>query len=62
MPDYSKGKIYCIKSNQTDMIYIGSSVQILDDRFTQHKSTFKKWKNGNTDYPLKKILIILQNI
>ncbi len=38
MPDYSLGKIYCIRSYQTDKIYIGSTCQeYLSSRFQQHK-------------------------
>jgi hypothetical protein len=41
MPDYSKGKIYCIKSSQTEEVYYGSTCQELNDRFYGHKSDFK---------------------
>ena len=38
MPDYSLGKIYCIRSYQTDKIYIGSTCQkYLSTRFQYHK-------------------------
>lgn len=37
MPDYSKGKIYCIRSYQTDTIYIGSTTQALSRRMTEHR-------------------------
>lgn len=38
MPDYSLGKIYCIRSHQTDKIYIGSTCQdYLSRRFQEHK-------------------------
>jgi hypothetical protein len=39
---YNEGKIYKIVSNQTDMIYIGSTIQTLEDRFSQHKCDYKK--------------------
>ena len=29
MPDYSKGKIYCLRSFQTDDVYIGSTAKPL---------------------------------
>ena len=31
------GRIYCIKSNFTDEIYIGSTIRTLKRRFQQHK-------------------------
>jgi hypothetical protein len=44
MPKYHNGKIYCIKSNQTNMIYIGSTTTTLSKRFYNHK-----WKFLNND-------------
>tara|TARA_R110000868_G_scaffold158747_1_gene387118 strand:- start:223 stop:750 length:528 start_codon:yes stop_codon:yes gene_type:complete len=35
--DYKNGQIYCIRSYQTDHIYIGSTAQPLHKRFYQHK-------------------------
>ncbi len=35
--------IYCLKSSQTNDIYIGSSVSSLKKRFVQHKSSYKKY-------------------
>jgi hypothetical protein len=32
------GRIYSIKSNYTDLIYIGSTTRWLKDRFYQHKN------------------------
>jgi hypothetical protein len=34
---YANGKIYCLRSHQTDDIYIGSSTQLLYKRLYQHK-------------------------
>ena len=39
------GIIYCLKSNKTDKIYIGSTTQKLNDRFTNHKSDYKNKKD-----------------
>ena len=36
MPDYSKGKIYKIINTQNEIIYIGSTIQQLCDRFSHH--------------------------
>ena len=35
--DYTNGKIYVMRSNKTDKIYIGSTTQPLFKRFFQHK-------------------------
>jgi hypothetical protein len=40
------GKIYAIKSNQTELIYIGSTIQELDIRFDLHKRDYKRYING----------------
>lgn len=36
--NYQEGKIYAIKSNLTEKIYIGSTCRTLDKRFTEHKN------------------------
>lgn len=41
MPDYKNGKIYCIRSPNTDKVYVGSTTQSLSQRFFKHKSAFK---------------------
>jgi len=50
MPDYSKGKIYCIRSFKTDDVYIGSTTQTLAQRLGKHRSHYKQYLNGNGDY------------
>jgi hypothetical protein len=51
MPDFSKGKIYCIRSHQTDKVYVGSTVQKhLCMRMAGHKRDFKYYKNGKHSY------------
>ena len=45
MPDYSKSKIYVIRNNLNDLVYVGSTVQSLANRFAKHKSD---WKIGKT--------------
>ena len=37
MPDYSKSKIYTIRFNNSNEIYIGSTIQSLSQRFAGHK-------------------------
>ena len=44
--DYANGKIYTIRSYQTDDIYIGSTTQTLTKRLSSHKMKFKNWENG----------------
>ena len=57
MPDYQNGKIYTIRSHQTDDIYIGSTIQPLSVRFGGHKRAYKSYKDGKYQYvPSFKIL------
>jgi hypothetical protein len=47
MPDYSKGKIYTLRSYQRpDLIYVGSTTQSLGMRISKHRSDYKVYKNG----------------
>lgn len=48
MPDYKKGKIYAIRSHQTNDIYIGSTCQSLCYRMSGHRVAYKRFLNGNT--------------
>jgi len=41
MSNYNNGKIYAIRSHQTENIYIGSTIQPLSKRLIQHKSSLK---------------------
>ena len=50
MPDYSKGKIYSIRSHLTDDVYIGSTIETLSNRLSQHKKYYQKWLNKKTNY------------
>jgi len=50
MPDYKKGKIYCLRSHQTDKIYIGSTVEKLSLRKAKHKNKLKDFSNGKYHY------------
>ena len=50
MPDYSKGKIYCIRSFKTDDVYIGSTIQTLAERLGKHRRQYKCYLNGNKLY------------
>jgi len=49
--NYKNGKIYAIRSNQTDDVYIGSTCTPLHKRLYGHRSQYKRWKNGtNKNY------------
>jgi len=48
MNKYNESKIYKITSEHTDKIYIGSTTRNLNDRITNHKCYYNKWKDNNT--------------
>lgn len=51
--DYSNGKIYCIRNNIDEQIYIGSTCQSLSKRMAYHRQDAKKTNRQNTlIYPL----------
>jgi hypothetical protein len=45
MPDYKLGKIYAIRSHQTEQMYIGSTCETLCRRLIKHKSYIKQKRN-----------------
>ena len=44
--DYKNGKIYTIRSHQTDKFYIGSTTTPLSKRLSGHKSHFRAYLDG----------------
>ena len=46
MTDYQNGKIYVIKSNETENVYIGSTCSTLKQRFCSHKADYKRKLKG----------------
>ena len=48
MPNYKKGKIYSIRSYQTDDIYIGSTTRPLSERMADHRRKYKYFLQGKT--------------
>ena len=53
MPDYSREKIYTIRSRTDDnLIYVGSTIQALSTRFAGHKAKSIK----NPDYKIYKTI------
>lgn len=48
--NYNNSKIYSIRSNQTDKIYIGSTTQSLSKRFSKHNCDYKSYLLGKYHY------------
>jgi len=48
MPDYKKGKIYCIINEDLKNVYYGSTTQTLTKRFNQHKINSISCKRPST--------------
>lgn len=46
MPNYQNGKIYILRSHQTDDVYIGSTTQTLAQRKGQHINNYKRYTNS----------------
>jgi len=53
MPDYSKGKVYVLRSHSTDKVYIGSTIETLSSRMSKHRYGFKH-NNGVTSSEILK--------
>ncbi len=47
---YHNGKIYTLRSHQTDMFYIGSTTDALHKRLYGHKQDYNRWKKYNIRY------------
>jgi hypothetical protein len=47
---YRNGKIYTIRSYQTDRFYIGSTCNSLSKRLHGHRGNYNKYKNGKQNY------------
>jgi hypothetical protein len=54
MPDYQNGKIYSIRSHQTDKFYIGSTCSPLYKRLYQHRNYYNKKKIIVSSYEIIK--------
>jgi hypothetical protein len=48
--NYQNGKIYTIRSFQTDDVYYGSTTQPLSKRLSKHKGDYKQWQNNKHHY------------
>jgi hypothetical protein len=63
MPDYTKSKIYSIRSRTGDEIYIGSTTVGIAKRFSKHKSAYNYWfKDNSVKYYSSFILFQKYNI
>lgn len=48
MPDYSKSRIYAIRSHACADVYIGSTTQALSCRMREHRADYRQFlKNGS---------------
>ena len=50
MPNYLNGKLYTIRSHQTDKVYVGSTTQTLSVRMAGHRKDFKRYNKGLYSY------------
>jgi hypothetical protein len=48
--NYQNGKIYTIRSFQTDGVYYGSTTQPLSKRLSGHKAHYRHWQQKNGKY------------
>jgi hypothetical protein len=44
------GLIYKLTSASTDIVYIGSTILSINDRFIRHKASLRRFQNNNGDY------------
>ena len=52
--NYSNAKIYCIRSHQTDKIYVGSTTRELCQRLAEHRRDFKIKHRNTSSFELLK--------
>jgi hypothetical protein len=50
MSDYSQSKVYIIRCDETEEVYIGSTIQTLSERLKSHKNDYRKWLNNRFPY------------
>ena len=50
MPNYLNGKVYAIRSHQTEQVYIGSTVERLSARMSKHRAQYKFYNTGKGHY------------
>ena len=54
---YSSGKIYALKSAQTDKVYIGSTIRPLKIRLSNHKKDYNRYNQGKGHYKYSNELV-----
>jgi len=47
MPDYTTGKIYCIRCYDNSDVYYGSTTEALCERMAKHRNGYKRYLQGN---------------
>ena len=57
MPDYSYGKIYKIWTDNSDDVYIGSTIQTVSMRMVKHRSRYKYFLKTGKGYCTSYILL-----
>lgn len=50
MPNYQKAKIYKLWSPSKNLVYYGSTTQLLCQRLAHHQQDYNKFKNNNYHY------------
>lgn len=48
--NYKNGKIYSIRSHQTNKVYYGSTAQLLCKRIAAHRANYKLYIDGKYHY------------
>ena len=56
--DYKNGKIYCIRNNINDDIYVGSTTQPLSKRMAQHREDAKRENRKRMNLYLKLMKLV----
>ena len=62
MPDYSYGKIYKIWTDNSDDVYIGSTVETVSMRMAKHRARYKRFLKTGKGYYTSFIILEQGNI
>ena len=46
---YRQGKIYTLRSSETEVCYVGSTIEPLNERMRKHYVDFNRWILGKRD-------------
>lgn len=58
MPNYQESKIYKLFSPSKNLVYYGSTVQTLSQRYNEHISRHKKYKEDNNNGYVSSFLVL----